>query len=41
MSVVFFQSFLIAKMAPSHVADHASFDATFEIVCFRETVVSS
>ena len=30
-SVVIFQSFRIAKMAPSHGGGHASFDATFEM----------
>ena len=30
-SVVIFRSFQIAKMAPSHCAGHASFEATFEM----------
>ena len=30
-SVVIFRSFRIAKMAPSHGAGQASFDATFEM----------
>ena len=30
-TVIIFRSFRIAKMAPSRGADHASFDATFEM----------